>query len=190
MLAAILSIIDAIGSEVVTVLAVWLGWRLGASTQRTQRRLDALDRRFEALSEIMAVADNVPSHLSYDELVTQLETDDKFWGSMSSRLVRLSGIRRERVGWLDPAIVDFIDDRLRPLYRSGVGQFDLPRDRAREFATLALELPELVARTERKLLRERQLLEEGRTRFWPWIASLRHLAKRLPGASRWISGRR
>ena len=180
MLAAILSIIDAIGSSgVVAVIAVWLGWRLGASTQRTQRRLDALDRRFEALSEIMAVADNVPSDMSYDEFVEQLETDD-FRRNMSGRLVRLSGIRRERVGWLDPAIVDFIDDRLRPLYRSGGGEHDLPRDRAREFATVALELPELVARTESKLLGERKLLEEGRTRFWPWIAQ--RSAKKLPRA--------
>ena len=159
MLAAILSIIDAIGSEVVTVLAVWLGWRLGASTQRTQRRLDALERRFEALSAIMAVADNVPSHMSYDELVAQLENDDGFRRNMSGRLVRLFGLRNELIGWLDPDIVDFIDDRLRPLYRSGVGKYDLQRDRVGEFATLALELPELVARTERKLLKERQLLE-------------------------------
>ena len=181
MLAAILSIIDAIGSSgVVAVIAVWLGWRLGASTQRTQRRLDALDQRFDALSEIMAVADNVPSHLSYDELVKQLETDDAFWQSMIGRLIRLSGIRLERVGWLDPAIVDFIDDRLRPLYRSGVGKYDLPRDRTREFATVALELLELVARIERKLLRERRLLEEGRSRFWPWIAQ--RSAKKLPRA--------
>ena len=167
------------------MIAVWLGWRLSASTQRTQRRLDALERRFEALSAIMAVADNVPSHMSYDELVTELETDNEFFGSMSGRLVRLSGIRRELVGWLDPAIVEFIDDRLRPLYRSGVGKFDLPRDRAPEFATIALELPELVARTERKLLRERQLLEEGHTRFWPWIAQRWHSAKRLlrPGST-------
>ena len=184
MLAAILSIIDAIGSGVVALIAVWLGWRLGASTQRTQRRLDALERRFEALSAIMAVADNVPSDLSYDQFVTRLETDDEFRGSMSGRLVRLFGLRRELVGWLDPAIVEFIDDRLRPLYRSGVGEYDLPRDRAREFATPALELPELVAGTERKLLGERQLLEEGRTRFWSWIARQWHSAKRLPRASR------
>ena len=117
MLAAILSIINAIGSEVVTLMAVWLGWRLGASTQRTQRRLDALDRRFEALSQIMAVADNVPSHLDHDQLATQLETDDEFWQSMKGRLVRLFGLRRELVGWLDPAIVEFIDGRLRPLYK-------------------------------------------------------------------------
>ncbi len=159
MLAAILSIIDAIGSEVVTVLAVWLGWRLGTSTQRTQRRLDALERRFEALSEIMAVAENVPSPMSYDELVAQLENDDGFRRNMSGRLVRLFGLRNELIGWLDPDIVDFIDDRLRPLYRSGVGKYDLQRDRVGEFATLALELPELVARTERKLLRERRELE-------------------------------
>ncbi len=136
------------------------------------------------MSAIMAVADNVPSHLSYDELVTELEAEGEFRESMSGRLVRLFGLRRELVGWLDPAIVDFIDDRLRPLYRSGVGEYDLPRDRAREFATLALELPELVARTERKLLRERQLLEEGHTRFWSWIAQQWHSAKRLPRASR------
>lgn len=153
-----LDVLKAIAVPVVSMAAVWLGWRLGVSSQRAQRQLDRLKDRFAALSEVMNVVDNVPPDVTGHELVARLANDEEFRKSLVHRLLRLFGLRNELISPLDRELVRFIDQRFRPLFVAGVGSYELPADRLAQFGAAAFELRGLVQRVELKLLAEQDKL--------------------------------
>jgi len=154
----VLDVVKAIAVPGITLAAVWLGWRLGVSSQRAQRRLDRLSDRFAALVEVMQVVANVPPDLTQQELVAKLETDEEFRNSFVHRLLRILGLRNERIASLDRELVRFVDTRFRPLYVARLGEFDLPPDRIDQFGAAAFDLRRLVEQVELKLLAEQEKL--------------------------------
>lgn len=47
------NILEVVGPPLISLAAVWLGWRLGLHFQRWERRLESLNDQFAALREIM-----------------------------------------------------------------------------------------------------------------------------------------
>jgi hypothetical protein len=153
-----LNVLKAIVAPGITLAAVWLGWWLSVSSQRAQRRLDRLNDRFAALSEVMNVVDNVPPDLTGQQLVAKLESDEEFQKSLVHRLVRLFGLRNELIASLDRELVGFVETRFRPLFVARVGSCELPPDRVPQFGAAAFDLRSLVQRVELKLLAEQEKL--------------------------------
>ncbi len=154
----VLNVLKAIAVPGITLAAVWLGWRLSVSSQRAQRRLDRLNDRFTALSDVMNVVDNVPPDLTGQELVAKLESDEEFRKSLVHRLLGLFGLRNELIASLDREFVGFVDTRFRPLFVARVGSYELPPDRVAQFGAAAFDLRSLVQRVELKLLAEQEKL--------------------------------
>jgi hypothetical protein len=117
----------AIVDKLIPLAAVGLGWLLGTRSQRRQRRLDALDGRFEALRQLMEVADNVPHDVGADGLYQRLTSDAELQRSLGHRLVRLLGLRRELPPYLEPKIREFGQTRRCPYERVCRGGGLLPR---------------------------------------------------------------
>jgi hypothetical protein len=153
-------ILGSIAAPAITLAAVWLGWRLSASSQRAQRRLDRLNSRFSSLSQVMTVSDNVPPDLTGEQLVAKLENDEEFRDNLVHRLVRLFGLRNELIASLDRELVGFVDSRLRPLFVIRLGSYGLPPERVAEFGAAVSELRRLVQRVELKLLAEQDELTD------------------------------
>jgi hypothetical protein len=90
-------------------------------------------------------------------LLIALESDERI-RMVPTRMVRLLGLRHERIGTLDRELVDFIDAKFRPLYIERAGTFELPADRRLAFVEAASGLRALVRKVELKLLAEQDKL--------------------------------
>ena len=148
-------------APVLTLVGVWVGWRLGASSRRGERRMERLRERMEALAEILKVVDNVPPDIGRQELVERVSRDPEFAKSLSMRLLRLFGLRTELIATIDREIGDFIDERVRPVFEIAVGNYQLRADRISEFAAAAVDLRILTKRVERRLIDEYEQLIES-----------------------------
>jgi hypothetical protein len=91
-------------------------------------------------------------------VVAKLQTDEEFRKNFAARLLRVLGLRNERVASLDRELVRFVDTRFRPLYVARLGQFDLRPDRIEQFGAAAFDLRSLVEQVELKLLAEQEKL--------------------------------
>jgi len=151
-----LSLVKAVLVPVVTLAAVWLGWRLSLSSQRTQRRLDRLTSRCFALSQVMNVVDNVPYDLTSEQLLAKLESDEDFRNNLVYRMLRLFGLRNELFASLDRELVRFLDTRFRPLFVVRVGSYELLPGRLAQFASAVLDLRSSVQEVEDRLLAEHE----------------------------------
>jgi len=151
-------IIKDIASPLISLAGVWLGWRLGTLSQRRQRKIDRLEKRLDALREIMSVVDNIPPDVGIAELQERFSKDPEFYKNLVQRLVRLFGLRTELTPYLDPNIRSFIDGTLRPFFMIGAGLFKMLPEKEKDFAYAAIELRQLVNRTEEKLIREHEKL--------------------------------
>jgi hypothetical protein len=154
----VLGVLETISTPIITLAAVWLGWRLSANSQRVQRRLDLMHDRLAALTQILKVVDNVPPDLGLQELASKFASDEAFRKSLVHRLVRLFGLRTELIASLDRELVLFIDNALRPLFIIGVGQYELHPNKVSEFAAAAFELRALTQRVEQRLVAEYEKL--------------------------------
>jgi len=155
----ILRLVESLAPSVVPILGVWLGWQLGTISQRRQRRLDSLERSFIALREILPVIDQIPSGLSMEELQNRLG-DNTFKKSMAERVVRLFGLRRELIPFIDHEFVELIDNKLGPLYIIDAGTYTLRENHVKQFAAILVELRDLSVRVERKLVAEHEKLKK------------------------------
>jgi hypothetical protein len=135
----------------------YLGSYLTVRQQRLQRHLDDLAARFAALREVMKVAENVPRALSYHELQERLAADPELHRALTSRLIRLFGLRIELTPYLDSEIRDFIDGTFKGLYATAAGSYEL-RVNDEVFADVAVQFRRLTTRVEEKLIAEHKRL--------------------------------
>jgi len=141
-----------ISAPVLTLIGVWLGWVLNSLSQRRQHRMESLQGYFAALREIMAVTSNIPPDLGVSELQSRVESDIGFQNSLSGRLVRLFGLRTELIPYLDKEIIEFIDQRFKPLYTIETGTYEIRSSMSKEFAVAVYQLRLLVESVERRLV--------------------------------------
>ena len=87
-------------------------------------------------------------------MLKKLKSDDEFLTSFTFRLLRIFGLRRELIPVIEPELISLIDDGLEPLFNIEVGKYSLKDGRLDQFATLAVELAEMVRAIEKKLTLE------------------------------------
>ena len=155
---AIDSITKTIAPPLISLASVWIGWRLGVHSQWKQRRVDNLQKRLDALREVMTVASDVPPEISITDLKAKLVAEPEFCRSLSSRLNRLFGLRTELTPYLEPELRRFIDFTFCPLFISGVGSYALRPEKTDGFAYACIELYRLAKTVEEKLISEHEVL--------------------------------
>jgi hypothetical protein len=139
-------------------LAVILGTGVQAQVKLAKIQDEALSERLNSIREFMQVTDDIP-RAPADELLKKLGSDEKFRKSLTLRLVRLFGLRRELIPYLEPELIDLIDDEFEQFYIIGVGLYTFKNEKLHEFAIFA----EKLAKTVRGI--EKKLTEEHRKRF-------------------------
>jgi hypothetical protein len=147
-LALIMSLITA----VVSLIGVWLGSKLSTRNERRRHGLEMLENRFEAFRQLKGVIDNIPRETTVDELTARLKTEPELLNSLKHRLVRLFGLRRELVPYLDDKIALYIDQRFHSLFRAETGTYELKPTVEEEFARCCVELGGEVDRLEKELV--------------------------------------
>lgn len=156
----ILSLLKDIIPKLLPLVGVWMGWVLNSHSQKKQRRLERLAESFNALREIRHVAEDIPPDLNEKELSDRLSSDVEFRKSLSSRLVRLFGLRTELIPTLDKEISELIDKYFQPLYRIKTGSYDLKVEQTSKFSSSCVKLRELVLQVEKRLTNEYEELKK------------------------------
>lgn len=159
-LKGITEVIRSVSTAFFPIVGVWLGWNLSTRTQRKQRKLDALEKRFAALREIKQVADNIPPDISASDLRDKLEKMPDFRSNLSNRFVRLLGLRNDLIPYLDLEFVKFIDKTFNPLHMIEIGNFALHENNYGKYANAAVELRKIVIQVETKLTDEYKKLSD------------------------------
>lgn len=134
-------------------LAVILGTGVQARAKLAKIQDEALSERLNSIREIMKVTDNIP-RVSADELYLSLDNDEEFRKSLTSRLVRLFGLRRELIPYIEPEIIDLIDDEFEKFYTIGIGRYTFKNEKLHEFAIFAEKITKTVQGIEKKLTEE------------------------------------
>lgn len=101
----------------------------------------------------MQVTNNIP-RVPAGELFTKLSNDEDFCNSLTSRLVRLYGLRRELIPYLEPELIDLIDNEFEQFYTIGVGLYTFKNEKLHEFSVLTEKLTKTVRGIEKKLTDE------------------------------------
>ena len=146
--------LEKLGLLIVPLIAAYIGWRLSQKTYVKQLLIDSLKNKFDALREIKSVVGNIPPNLTKEELIQRLSSDADFRNSLTTRIVRLFGLRNELIPFLDPAFVDLIDKKLEPLFAIENGSYTFRSDKVAGFALFADEAQLLVSSIETKLTEE------------------------------------
>jgi hypothetical protein len=136
----LLAVIEKWGSAIIPLIAVYLGWRLGYYSERRRRELEILEKKIDALRALREVVDNIPRDIKAEELAERMKTDSEFKENLKHRLVRLFGLRRELIPYLDEKITFLIDKRFMPLFLIETGSYDLKADATDAFAKCCEEL--------------------------------------------------
>ncbi len=152
------NIIRNITTPLISLAGVWLGWHLSTLSQRRQRRLDSLQKRLDALREVMSVVNNIPPDVDITKLQARFAGDPDFFRNIANRLVRLFGLRTEFAPFLEPEIRRYIDNKLRNFYMIGGGRYELLPEKKESFAQAAIELRRLANKAEERLILEYQKL--------------------------------
>ena len=143
--------LEKLGFLVVPLIAAYIGWRLSQKAYVRQLLVDNLKKEFDALREIKTVLRNIPPHLNKEGLFNRLSRDGDFQGQLTSRLVRLFGLRNELIPFIAPEFVELIDKKFEPLFTIENGEFNFRTERLLEFAGFADEVRLLVSSIEDKL---------------------------------------
>lgn len=150
----ILDLIEKLGPALVSLAGVWLGWRLGSWSQLRERRVERLNNKLEAQRELMGVVANIPPELDLSSMKHRLEVDPKLRADLSQRLVRLFGLRIELIPFLEKELIEFIEDRFRPLYKIEAGTYTFLEGQTDNFAAAIIELRSLSQKAETSLTKE------------------------------------
>ena len=113
-----------------------------------------LQQKFYALRKVKAVVDNIPRGLERDEVLERLKTDPNLLKELTSRLVRLFGLRNELIPYLEPEFVELIDTQLQPFYIIQTGSYTFREEKLEEFVVFMEQLPPLVLSMEKRLMQE------------------------------------
>ncbi len=136
----LLTVIEKFGSAIISLIAVYFGWRLGYYSERRRRELEILEKKIEALRELRGVVDNIPRDTKAEQLAERMKIDSEFKNNLKHRLVRLFGLRRELIPFLDDKIIFLIDKRFMPLFLIETGSYDLKADVTDAFAKCCEDL--------------------------------------------------
>lgn len=139
-------------SQLVPLLAVYLGWHLANRSERRRHASELLERRFEAFRQMKAVTDNIPRETTVDELKARFKDEPTLLQNLGSRLVRLFGLRRELVPYLDDRMGSYIDQELGSLYRAETGTYEMQPGVEDRFARCCVELVTEINRIEKQLV--------------------------------------
>ncbi len=148
------SFLEKIGPYVVPLIAVALAWVLSRKSYVKEISLDNLRRKFDALREIKAVLDNISPNLSKEDLFDKLTRDAEFRKGSSERIQQLFGLRNELMPYIDPEFVEFIDEKLKPLFNVATGVYTYKEEKNDEFATFLVEAITMADSIEKKLTKE------------------------------------
>lgn len=138
--------------------AAIVGIAVSAQNKLSKALDDSLTRRLRAVQEVKRIVDNIP-RLSREELFERLSSDPQFRRGLTSRLVRLLGLRTELVPYIEPGIADLIDREFEPLFVVELGKYTFRDEKLDEFITFAERVVEIVHTTEA------ELTDEYRRRF-------------------------
>lgn len=119
---------------------------------------ESLSKRLHSIQEIRRVIDDIP-RVDRGELYYKLFNNDDLCNSLTSRLVRLFGLRRELIPYLEQELVDLIDNEFEQFYVIEVGHYTFRKEKLYEFAVCVDKLAKVVREFEKKLT------DEHRKRF-------------------------
>lgn len=102
------------------------------------------------IKEFIQVIDDIP-RLPTEKFIKKLESDNEFSKSLTLRMVRIFGLRRECIPHVEPEIIDLIDNEFEQFYDIGVGAYDFKKEKLHEFALFAEKLAKKVREIENKL---------------------------------------
>ena len=148
--------IDKVISFCFGLIGVYVGWKLSWKTIVKQLSADRLQKKFNALSEIKSVVDNIPPNLNKDKLREKLKKDSEFCKNLTGRLVRLFGLRNELIPYLDSTFVDLIDSDFQKLYDIGIGQYNFKNEKIDEFVNFTEKIISLTNSIENKLRQKQE----------------------------------
>lgn len=131
-------------------VSVILGIGVNAQLKLSRIQDSELIERLNAIKEFMQVIDDIP-RLTTITLIDKLESDIVFSNSLTSRMVRLFGLRRECIPHVDPEIIDLIDNEFEQFYDIGVGSYVFKKDKLHEFALFAEKLTKKIREIENNL---------------------------------------
>ena len=144
-------------ASLLTIGAI-LGIAVQAQLKLSKATDESLEHRLNALREIKGVIDNIPKVSKY-ELSRRLYSDTEYRKQLTSRLVRLFGLRRELIPYLDLELVDLIDNALESLFIIELGRYTFKDDLVHKLLDFTEKVTKLVQTVETKLT------EEYRSRF-------------------------
>jgi len=131
---------------------------VNAQIRLTKLQDEDLSKRLDSIRELKQVVDDIPRG-SADELLKKLDGDTELCRSLTSRMVRLFGLRRELIPNLEPELIDLIDHEFEKFYIVEVGHCTFRRERLHEFAVFAEKITGVVRAIEKSLT------DEHRKRF-------------------------
>ncbi len=137
----------------IVCLGIILGTGVQARVKLAKIQDDALTERLNSIREFLQVTDNIP-RVSADELFENLENDKEFCKSLTSRLVRLLGLRRELIPYIEPELINLIDGEFVGFYNIKVGTYNFKNEKLREFSIFAEKIAKTVKEIEKRLTEE------------------------------------
>ena len=146
------SLCEKLAPWIISLVAVWVGWRLNWYSQRKQRSLEYLREKFSALREIKKVIGNVPPDLDRIQLLDKINTEKKFCEDLTGRLVRLFGLRNELIPGIDPSFVALIDKEMQPLYKIENGIYVFRETRTNQLVEFIMNMKSTIGLIEQKLI--------------------------------------
>lgn len=139
-------------------VSVVLGIGVQAQVKLSKILDSELEKRLNAIKEFIYVIDDIP-RLPIGELINKLEDDKEFSKSLTLRMVRIFGLRRECIPYIEPKLIDLIDNEFEQFYDIGVGSYVFKTTKLQQFAVFS----EKLARKVREI--ENNLTIEHRKRF-------------------------
>ncbi len=80
----LLAVIEKLGSAIISLIAVYFGWRLGYYSERRRRELEILEKKIEALRELRELVDNIPRDIKAEQLAEREDETFRDVGSQSA----------------------------------------------------------------------------------------------------------
>jgi hypothetical protein len=117
-----------------------------------------IQAELSTLSEMRSILDDIPSGVIKAQLVERMKADAEYRGRLTGRLVRLLGIRNEKMDSLKPSLVHVIDARLEPLYTRELGTYTFRAEKTEEFVACVEDMKGEIQLWEQELLQRREKL--------------------------------
>ena len=148
----VISLVAQLAPVVIPPIAVYLGWKLGNQSERRRRVSELLEKRFDAFRQLKAVTDSIQRGDTVEQLAGRFATEPELLSALKHRLVRVFGLRRELVPYLDHKIALYIDQELYPLFHAETGTYELKPGVEHRFAQCCVELVGEIDRLEKDLV--------------------------------------